>query len=271
MHHCSCYCLVGLALCLPVALSGCADATRAVDAGAIVASDAVPAPLSADAVVSRTGGHVDVMSMRYDIDRIYKSMTGPSSRQPVQMLEGPPELVWITGAHVRMADGDGRRPMPDYFMCHTNLDMDVEKHRSIFHFQGDRSGRHFTGHWLVTPGREENHTQVTTMMDLAADTTIHFIGAHLHPFAESVALRDLTTDETIFRGTARNLDEQLGLAEVQWFSSVEGVPVFANHEYEIVSVYNNTSGQNQDAMAALYLYVLDPEFKKPLGEQQTGR
>ena len=35
------------------------------------------------------------------------------------------------------------------------------------------------------------------------------------------------------------------------------------YEFELVSVYDNTSGETQDAMAVMFLYMHDPEFRKP--------
>ena len=333
--------------------------------------------------ISRSDHQVEVVSKAYDIDRIYKSMTGPWSKQDISFTEAEtPELVWITGAHVEMVDGGGREKMPELFMCHANLDIDVDKHQKLFAcrtstdgrlftlsqgqlevkfppgfgipvmsneqlglvtqvlnlnfkdqkfqvrhrvtldfvrdrdakqpmkplYQGgvfglkalaehemvydaaesmllgdakcsscclpgkkavetaeglDRFGRKFTGHWVVKPGREVNHTRATTMFNLAADTTIHYIAVHMHPFAESLELRDLTTGETLFKSMVRNYDDQIGLAHVDSLSSPEGMPVYADHEYEVVSTYNNTSDEDQDSMAVMYVYLLDNEFKHP--------
>ena len=105
----------------------------------------------------------------------------------------------------------------------------------------DRFGRKFTGHWVVKPGRETNHTRATTMFNLTEDTTIHYIAVHMHPFAESLELRDLTTGETLFKSLVKNFEDQIGLAHVDSFSSEEGLTVYADHEYEVVSEYNNTS------------------------------
>ncbi len=127
----------------------------------------------------------------------------------------------------------------------------------------DRYGRKFTAHWVVKPGREVDHTRATTMFNLAADTTIHYIAVHMHPFAESLELRDTTTDETLFKSMVRNYDDQIGLAHVDSLSSEEGITVYADHEYEVVSTYNNTSDEDQDSMAVMYVYLLDHEFKRP--------
>jgi len=127
----------------------------------------------------------------------------------------------------------------------------------------DTHGQEFTAHWVVEPGREVNTTLVTEFFNLPFDTRVHYIAVHLHPFAESLELIDRTTGETIFRSMARNSEDKIGLEEVEYFSSVEGVPVFKDHEYELVSVYNNTSGENQDSMAVMFLYLEDIQFKKP--------
>ncbi|HVU90233.1 MAG TPA: hypothetical protein VHD36_23070 [Pirellulales bacterium] len=127
----------------------------------------------------------------------------------------------------------------------------------------DTLGQRFSTHWIIKPGREENHTRVTTMMALPFDTTLHFLAVHMHPFAESLELRDVTADKSIFKSRIRNLEGAIGLAEVEYFSSAEGVPVYKDHEYELVSVYNNTTGQDQDSMAVMYAYFLDQNYRGP--------
>jgi len=119
----------------------------------------------------------------------------------------------------------------------------------------DGEGRAFTGFWVVPPGRETNHTRVTPQLGLPYDTTIHYISVHLHPFGESLALRDLTTGETLYESKTRQVDQGLGLASVEHFSSEEGIPVYKDHEYELVSVYNNTTDIDQDAMTTMFIYL----------------
>lgn len=126
----------------------------------------------------------------------------------------------------------------------------------------DKFGRKFTGHWVVKPGREVNSTLVTKYLDLPFDTTIHFIAVHVHPFAESLALHDLTTGETVFESRATQFADRIGLKHVDYLSSVEGIPLYKSHEYELVSTYNNTSGTDQDSMALMYLYMLNKDFDR---------
>ena len=323
---------------------------------------------------------VEVLSQTYTIDRLYKSMQGPQSSQEVRLSDAnPPELLWITGYDAVMVGPDGAAPMPQEFMCHSNLDLrNVGRHNELFgarpissrlftlsqgqfaiafpkgfgipimsdesldlttqvlnhnvrdatlqvrhkvtiryvrdrdaaapmtplftvgiyglalleegkqpyfgveqpdpakhgsgcllgtsatsHTYTDPQGRRFTGHWVVPPGRQVNRTLVTRLLNLSFDTTIHAIAVHLHPFAEALELRDLTTNTTVFTSHAENFHNRIGLTKVDAFANVEGLPLFKDHEYELVSVYNNTSGIDQDSMAVMLLYLRDRDFTAP--------
>jgi hypothetical protein len=127
----------------------------------------------------------------------------------------------------------------------------------------DGKGRAFTGHWVVKPGHEENQTRVTDIMNLPFDTTLHYVAVHLHPFAESLELRDVTANRVVYRATTRQATRGIGLDHVDFLSSEAGVPLHKGHEYALVSVYENTSGKDQDSMAVMNLYLHDREFAKP--------
>lgn len=324
----------------------------------------------------------EILSEVYSVDRKYRSMMGPQGLQTLSLGEEDPEepergeLLWITGYRATMVGVDGETPMPQEFMCHSNLDLDPQAHNQLFGFDKPISGRLFTlsqgqlsielpkgfgipvysqeelklttqvlnlnhadevfqvrhkvdvdfvaakdlarplkplfslaayglasleedavvfgrastdgedhgpgclvrnsasatdyedslgqrfsGHWVVQPGREENRTLVTEILDLPFDTTVHYVAVHLHPFAESLELRDLTTGESVFRSQVRPAQKGIGIEHVDFFSSAEGLPLYRDREYEIVSVYNNTSGEDQDSMAVMYLYLLDREYR----------
>lgn len=127
----------------------------------------------------------------------------------------------------------------------------------------DEYGQRFTAHWVVAPGREVNITNVTRFLNLPFDTEAHYIAVHLHPFAESLTLRDLTLDKDIFFSEVENSKGKVGIDRVDYYSSKEGIKLFKDHEYELVSVYENTSGEEVDSMAVMYLYLHDKLFKKP--------
>jgi hypothetical protein len=127
----------------------------------------------------------------------------------------------------------------------------------------DRVGQRFTDHWVVPPGREENRTYVSKFLQLRFNSTIHYIAVHLHPFAESLELIDLTEGKTVFRAEAEQTLGEIGLAHVDHFASIEGIPIYKNHHYELVSVYDNSSEVDQDSMAVMFLYLRDKRFRKP--------
>lgn len=127
----------------------------------------------------------------------------------------------------------------------------------------DPTGRVMTGHWVVPPGKQVNHSDITWFMALPYDTTLHYAAAHLHPFAKSLSIRDLTAGETVFEVKAKGPKKGIGLSHVETFLSPKGVPLYRNHQYELVSVYENPTTENADSMASAFLGVADPEFVKP--------
>lgn len=127
----------------------------------------------------------------------------------------------------------------------------------------ESSGREFIGHWVVKPGREVRKKNVTERLQIPFDTTLHYAAVHLHPFAESLELRDLTAGRSLIKCLARSLPKGIGLEHVDSFSSEEGMPIYKDHQYELVSVYNNTSSVDQDSMAVMFLFLLDQQFHRP--------
>ncbi|MEQ9365146.1 MAG: hypothetical protein RIF32_12930 [Leptospirales bacterium] len=134
----------------------------------------------------------------------------------------------------------------------------------------DRFGQEFSYHWRLPPGREVRRTLITrTMLKLKYDTTIHHIVAHMHPFGESLALKDLTTGEVLFQSNMTSYSDRIGVAKVEHYSSAEGIPVYTDHEYALISTYNNTSRETHDAMAIMYFFLYDKEFRPPDADALT--
>ena len=127
----------------------------------------------------------------------------------------------------------------------------------------DRLGQKFTAHWVVKPGREVNRTNVTRFLSLPYDTRAFYIAVHLHPFAESLELIDLTTKTSVYKGYAHNTAGKVGIDSIDHYESAEGLPLYKDHEYELVSVYNNTSGKEVDSMAVMYFYLENKRFERP--------
>lgn len=122
----------------------------------------------------------------------------------------------------------------------------------------------FSGHWLLTPGREESRSDVTDQLALPFDTTLHHAAAHLHPFAVSIGLFDRTAGKPVFEASVREYRDRIGIESVDVLSSRDGVPLLRGHRYELVSVYENSSGEDSDAMAALFVYLRAVDLERAL-------
>jgi hypothetical protein len=127
----------------------------------------------------------------------------------------------------------------------------------------DKHDRRFSPHWVVPPGRHEYRTLVTDNIRIPYDTRIHFIGVHVHPHSESLELRDLTTGKSVFKSLQTDGGDR-GPKWADYYSSEEGIPVYEDHEYELISVYNNQSGEDADAMAGMFIYYLNRAYHRPL-------
>lgn len=135
----------------------------------------------------------------------------------------------------------------------------------------DPEGRKVTGHWVVPPGRQVNRSDITWFMQLPVDARLHWAAAHLHPYAKSLAIRDTTTGQTVFEVKAEGPARGIGLTHVDTFSSVAGVPMYKDHKYELVSVYDNPTRENSDSMASAFLALADPDFVRPTPAQLAER
>lgn len=114
-----------------------------------------------------------------------------------------------------------------------------------------------TNHWTVPPGHHVYQSDVTPQLNLPFDTTIHYATIHVHPFARGVELRDLTTGRAVLQLNSRDWTDRVGVAHVDEFKSIGGIPIIRGHRYQLSVDYNNTSANNTDAMAILYLYLLE--------------
>lgn len=137
-------------------------------------------------------------------------------------------------------------------MC---LPVDTKQHSYV-----DDSGQHLSGHWVVFKGKATYQYDVTKQLRLKDSTTMHHIAVHLHPFAETMELRDKTLDTTLFVSIAENHKDKIGLKKVSYFSSVDGIMLYPDHNYELVLKVNNTSDVNQDMMGSMFVFLFDKEM-----------
>ena len=122
----------------------------------------------------------------------------------------------------------------------------------------DQYGRTFTSHWAIPIGKQVLTTNVTHIMNLAFDTKIHYIGVHVHPFAKTLELRDATLDTSLFTANVRAASGRIGIEHIDHYSDAEGIAVYKDHTYELISTYECTDSINaHTAMATMFLYMHD--------------
>jgi len=126
----------------------------------------------------------------------------------------------------------------------------------------DRSGSAYTMHWMVPPGRHEYRNATGDQLRLPFDTTLHLATGHLHPYAESITLVDQTSGKEVIRLEAHPYTDRLGIADMDSFVSLDGLSMSKNHQYELVTVYNNPTENDIDAMGIVYLHFRDEGFSR---------
>ena len=102
--------------------------------------------------------------------------------------------------------------------------------------------------YFVPPNRHEQ--QITFELPFAG--RIHFIGTHIHPHAESIALFDVSRSRSVWLGKTKSEREHGETMDT--YSSIEGYPVHPGGIFRLSSVYNNTTSSNIDAMSAIFVY-----------------
>lgn len=127
----------------------------------------------------------------------------------------------------------------------------------------EQFGNDHTIHWMVPPGKHTYRAEITQQLNLPFDTTAHYITGHLHPMGTRLVLRDLDTEATVFEIDAKCMKDRLGVLEMSIIKSIEGIPIYTDHRYELIADYHNTSNEPVDAMAILYFYLLDEYRSKP--------
>lgn len=139
------------------------------------------------------------------------------------------------------------------------------------HSYVDEEGHHLSGHWVIFKGKETYKYNITKQLQLKDSTTMHQIAVHLHPFAEELELRDKTMDSTLFVSKAENYNDKIGLKSVSYFSSIEGIMLYPDHQYELVLKTNNTTSTNQDMMASMFVFLYDTEMAEKLEAYDSGK
>jgi hypothetical protein len=138
-----------------------------------------------------------------------------------------------------------------------NHDCSTIFHSEKYNPYEDSEGRKYTGHWKIPFGKETLKTDVTPMLDLNENTSIHLIAVHLHPLATALEFWDSTVDSLLYSAIVK-AKQPFGFDKIEYYSSATGIPVYNTHQYELRSTYTNSDSlDNQTAMAVMYLYLKD--------------
>ena len=123
-------------------------------------------------------------------------------------------------------------------------------------------------HWMVPPGPQTTRKRYSGSK-LLVDTQVHYVVVHLHNHGVYMRLTDATTGEVLWQTDVVYEPDRKQIARIPVYSSVEGFPLYTDHEYEVEAYYDNTTDHDIDAMAMMSLYHHPPvehEFQPRLTE-----
>jgi hypothetical protein len=123
-------------------------------------------------------------------------------------------------------------------------------------------------HWLVPPGRQKPRRRFTGLVPI--QSTVHHIATHVHNHGEYVRLSDVTEGRVLWQANVEYESGRRQIRNIPVYSSVDGLRVYPDHEYEIEALYDNTMDVDVDAMAMMYLYF-NPEGDRALLLPGTGK
>ena len=138
------------------------------------------------------------------------------------------------------------------------------------HFYVDEKGLSYSGHWVISPGKQRFKFDITEQIALKDSTSLHHIATHLHPFAEKLLLIDKTNNTSIYVSKATNYTKKIGLKEVSYLSDKKGIMLYPTHEYELILETNNTTNTNQDMMASMVLFLYDKELDEKIKQYNSN-
>lgn len=132
------------------------------------------------------------------------------------------------------------------------------------HSYTDANGTSLSGHWVIPKGKKTYSSSINKQLHIKDSLRLHAAAVHVHPFATSITLYDVTDKKIIFRSNVINHTSSIGLTTIDALSSEEGIWLFANHDYELTMDVNNTSDREQDMMGSMFLFFYDSELDAKL-------
>lgn len=128
------------------------------------------------------------------------------------------------------------------------------------HSYDDGKGNKLSGHWVIPVGKHTYQSPVNNQLQIQDSLRLHAAAIHVHPFATKISLFDKTQNKAIFVSIITNHKDKIGLTKIDPFSSVDGIWLYKNHDYEIILDVNNTTKVDQDMMGSMFLFFYDKEL-----------
>jgi hypothetical protein len=102
--------------------------------------------------------------------------------------------------------------------------------------------------YFVPPGGDEREMT----FHVPFDGRIHFIGTHIHPYAESIEVFNVSRNERIWK-SEKKIDATGSMRGLTVYSSPEGYPVEILQTLRLKAVYGNPTDKPIDAMAGVFI------------------
>ncbi|UPT71476.1 MAG: hypothetical protein M0D53_03615 [Flavobacterium sp. JAD_PAG50586_2] len=128
------------------------------------------------------------------------------------------------------------------------------------HSYDDGKGNKLSGHWVIPTGKHTYSSSVNNHLQIQDSLRLHAAAIHVHPFATKILLFDKTENKAIFISNITNHKDKVGLTSIDPFSSVDGIWLYKNHDYQIILEVNNTTNVSQDMMGSMFLFFYDKEL-----------
>ena len=139
----------------------------------------------------------------------------------------------------------------------------------------DKTGRRYTGHWVVPPGK---HTYTCMVNDVETpdfgnpkddlEPMIHLVWSHVHPLCTDFSLYEIKDSGkrlVLSSKSDTKTDHGLQIRKVDIVSSEQGIPLHPiGAKYELEQTYNNTTGEPLDSMGTMGIFFTDKKFIRPL-------
>ena len=111
--------------------------------------------------------------------------------------------------------------------------------------------------WRVPPGRHLYEIEIQDQLDLPFDTKAHYIAGHLHTYSEWLRLVDVETGDIVAEISGSSYPGRRGMQSISDVVSQTGIDLHKGRRYKLQALYNNPTEQPVDAMAIMYIYLLD--------------